>query len=42
MGGYVDLRFIGWRWERDPPWGPNLVMDTSKKVELIRKCLLTA
>ena len=19
MGGHVDLRFVGWRWERDPP-----------------------
>ena len=21
MGGHVDLRFVGWRWERDPPHG---------------------
>ena len=19
MGGHVNLRFVGWRWERDPP-----------------------
>ena len=41
MGGLVDLRFDGRRWERYPT-SPNLVRDTSKKVDLIRKRLLTA
>ena len=42
MGGHVDLRFVGQRWEREPPQGPKLVRDTSEKVDLIRKHLLTA
>ena len=29
-------------WERDPPMGPNLIRDISKKVDLIRKRLLIA
>ena len=42
MGGLVDLRFVGWRWERNPLQGSNLVKDTSEKVGLIRKRLLMA
>ena len=41
MGGHVYLWFVGRRWER-PSTGPDLVMDISKKVELIQKCLLMA
>ena len=42
MGGLVDLRFVVQRSKRDPSTGPDLVRDTSEKVDLIRKCLLTA
>ena len=42
MGGHVDLRYVGQRWEREPPRGPELVRDTFEKVDLIRKRLLMA
>ena len=42
MGGLVDLRSVGRRWERDQLWGPNFVRDTFEKVDLIRKHFLTA
>ena len=42
MGGNVDLQFVGLRWERDPPRVRILIRDTSKKVELIQKRILTA
>ena len=42
MGGLVDLRFVGWKWEREPTTSPDLVRDTSEKVDLIRKYLLIA
>ena len=41
MGGHVDLRFVGQRWEREPT-GPELVRDTFGKVDLIWKHLLMA
>ena len=42
MGGLINLWFVGWRWENDPLRVRILVRDTSQKVELIRKRLLTA
>ena len=42
MGGHVDHRYVRSRWERAPFTGPNLIRDTSEKVSLIRKRLLTA
>ena len=40
MGSHVDLRFFRRRWGRSTT-GLNLIRDTSKKVDLIRKHLLT-
>ena len=41
MGGHVNPRFVGQRWERVPSlvW---IIRDTSEKVNLIQKLLLTA
>ena len=41
MGGCVDLQSVGRRWEKDPLRVWILVRDTSEKVELIHKFLLT-
>ena len=41
MGGRVDLQSVGRRWEKNPLRVWILVRDTSEKVELIHKRLLT-
>ena len=40
MGGFVDLVYWTEVGERSST-GPDLARDTSEKVDLIRKCLLT-
>ena len=41
MGGHVDLRSVGRKGGERSAIGPDLVKETSKKVDLIRKHLLT-
>ena len=41
MEGLDDLQFVGRRWEREPP-RVRIWLETSDKVDLIRKRLLTA
>ena len=41
MGGHVDPRFVGQRWESSIT-GPDMIRDTSEKVNLIWKHLFMA